>query len=65
MAITVRNSFLDVVRSQFYPLWVRSSYIDGYYEPVFVDLEPRNRFLAWRAGATTLFVVPDRQATWG
>ncbi len=32
-------------------------------EPVFVDLfkESRNRFPAWRAGTTTLFVV--RQAT--
>jgi hypothetical protein len=25
--------------------------------------EPRNRFPAWRAGTTTLFVVPARQAT--
>ncbi len=25
--------------------------------------EPRNRFPAWRAGTTTLFVVPVRQAT--
>ncbi len=25
--------------------------------------EPRNRFPAWRAGTTTLFFVPDRQAT--
>jgi hypothetical protein len=26
--------------------------------------EPRNRFPAWRACTTTLFVVPARQATW-
>jgi hypothetical protein len=26
--------------------------------------EPRNRFLAWRAGTTTLFDVPTRYATW-
>ncbi len=26
--------------------------------------EPRNRFPAWRAGPTTLHVVPARQATW-
>ncbi len=34
-------------------------------EPVSVDLfkEPRNRFPAWRACTTTLFVVPARQAT--
>jgi hypothetical protein len=25
--------------------------------------EPRNRFLAWRTGMTTLYVVPARQAT--
>ncbi len=25
--------------------------------------EPRNRFLAWRAGTTTLFDIPARQAT--
>jgi hypothetical protein len=25
--------------------------------------EPRNRFPAWQTGATTLFVVPARQAT--
>ncbi len=38
-------------------------------EPVFVRSsrpfkEPRNRFPAWRACTTTLFVVPARQATW-
>ncbi len=27
--------------------------------------EPRNRFPAWRAGTTTLFDVPARQATGG
>ncbi len=35
-------------------------------EPVFVDLlrsPAGNRFLAWQAGTTTLFVVPARQAT--
>jgi hypothetical protein len=26
--------------------------------------KPKNRFPAWRAGTTTLFVVPARQATW-
>jgi hypothetical protein len=26
-------------------------------------MEPGNRLLAWRAGTTTLFDVPDRQAT--
>ncbi len=26
--------------------------------------EPRNRFQAWRAGTTTLFVVQARQASW-
>ncbi len=35
-------------------------------EPVSVNLfqEPRNRFPAWRAGMTTLFVVTGRQATY-
>ncbi len=35
-------------------------------ELVFVDLlqEPKNRFSARRAGATNLFVVPARQASW-
>jgi hypothetical protein len=33
-------------------------------EPLFVDLlRVRNRFSAWRAGTTTLFLVPARQAT--
>ncbi len=27
------------------------------------EAEPRNRFPAWRAGTTTLFDVPARQAT--
>ncbi len=27
-------------------------------------MEPKNRFSGWRAGATTLFVVPARQATY-
>ncbi len=33
-------------------------------EPVFVKLlkEPKNRFLAWRAGTTTLFIVWARKA---
>ena len=26
--------------------------------------EPRNRFPAWQAGTTTLFVVPARKASW-
>jgi hypothetical protein len=26
-------------------------------------MEPKNRFSGWRAGTTTLFVVPARQAT--
>jgi hypothetical protein len=39
--------------------------VEAWPEPVFVNLfkEPRNRFPAWQAGTTTLFVVPGRQAT--
>jgi hypothetical protein len=42
---------------------VCASELNGKKEPVFVDLfmELRNRFLAWWAGTTTLFVVPARQ----
>jgi hypothetical protein len=31
--------------------------------PYLVKQEPRNRFPAWWAGTTTIFVVPARQAT--
>ncbi len=45
--------------------WIRHlSWLHNYTEPEFLNLlsVPRNRFPAWRAGTTTLFDVPSRQA---
>jgi hypothetical protein len=36
--------------------WIRARICEPF-------MEPRNRFPAWRAGSTTLFVVPACQAT--
>jgi hypothetical protein len=44
-------------RSHLYPPPVRARICKPFKEP-------RNRFSAWRAGTTTLFVVPARQASW-
>ncbi len=59
MTITTR-SILYSERHKFNVHRMSMLYRARIYSPL---KEPRNRFPAWRAGATTLFVVPARQAT--